>query len=60
MTINEFYEFYDKNWMKGMRSVGLSRSAYNYWLKVGYIPHGTQLKIEILTSKVLKATKNVD
>ena len=54
MTANDVYEFYGENWAEAMRSLGMGRSSYRYWLKVGVVPRTTQYKIEALTKRKLR------
>ncbi len=58
MKAKEVHAAYDCNWSKCMRELGLGNNTYKYWLKHGYIPMPTQLKIEKLTDGRLKADLN--
>lgn len=55
MQISEVHDYYWRNWANAMRQLGLSRNAHHYWIRKGYIPIATQLKIEKITNSDLKA-----
>lgn len=55
MKIEEVYNWFDHNWALAMRETGLSKNTYQLWLKKGYIPMHTQLRIEEATNKKLLA-----
>jgi len=55
MKIEEVYEQYYQNWSRAMRELGFSKNTYQLWLKSGYIPMPSQLKIEETTNGKLLA-----
>ncbi len=57
MKISEIHEFYGNNWTKAMRSLKLGANTYQNWVRIGYIPIPTQLKIERATRGALVAQK---
>lgn len=56
MTIQEVYDKFWRNWSLAMRELNMSANAYQWWLKVGYIPIQTQAKIEAITNGELVAS----
>lgn len=54
MTIDEIHVYFG-NWTKAMRGLDLSVNAYQNWLKNGYVPLSTQIKIQKKTKGKLKA-----
>lgn len=55
MTINEIYDYYGKNWSRAMQDLRVGVNSYQYWMKVGYIPIATQIKIERRSKGLFKA-----
>jgi len=55
MTINDVYEFYNKNWSELTRELKFGKNTYQGWLRKGYIPIATQLRIEKDTNGELKS-----
>lgn len=54
MTIDDVYKYYGTGYQMQKRH-GLAQNNFKYWLKIGYIPLSTQLKIEQLTGGELEA-----
>lgn len=50
---------YFGTWVIAMEKLHMENYAYNYWVKVGYIPYRRQLVIERLTNGALKASKPI-
>jgi hypothetical protein len=61
MTPIEVKEYF-VTWRNAMRKAGLSENAYGAWLRNGYIPMCSQIKLENASGGALKAKhwKNVD
>lgn len=59
MTINDVYEFGGECWSDAMKLIDLGPNTYQNWLRKGYIPMATQLRIEKVTHKRLKADINL-
>lgn len=45
-------------WANAMRQLGFSETAYTSWVRKGYIPIHSQIKIEQTTKGKLKANIN--
>lgn len=62
MTLDELHKFYGRNWSRVARELGLGKNTARAWIKKGYIPMHTQLRIEKLTEGKLLAevTKKKD
>lgn len=54
MTIEELYNLYGTKY-KFRKETGLSITTFDNWLKLGYIPIASQMKLEKLTKGLLKA-----
>jgi len=54
MTIEKVIKFFGSK-SAACASIGLTRSAFTNWEKIGYIPYPRQLEIEIVTKGKLKA-----
>jgi hypothetical protein len=54
MTLDEVYKHFG-SWYRVAKS-GFSDGTSAYWRKIGYIPIYSQLKIERITGKVLRAS----
>jgi len=50
MTIDEIHEFYHFNWTELTRELNLGKNTYQGWVRKGYIPMSTQIRIEKITS----------
>lgn len=59
MKTDEIYEHFYQNWSRAMRELGFSKNTYQAWLKNGYIPMPSQLKIEEVTNSKLIADINI-
>jgi hypothetical protein len=57
MTVDEVYNYYDKNWSKMTRDLGLGASTYRVWIKRGVVPYRIQLVIQDRTNNKLIATR---
>lgn len=55
MTIDEIHEFYHFNWTELTRELNLGKNTYQGWVRKGYIPMSTQIRIEKITSGKLKS-----
>jgi len=55
MNVTQLHEFYNKNWSHMSRELNLGKNTYQTWVRNGYIPIPTQIKIEKATKGKLKA-----
>jgi hypothetical protein len=55
MTSDDVHKHFKNNWSDAMRKLGFSQNAYQNWLKIGYIPVATQIRIEEATNYKLKS-----
>lgn len=58
MKIEEVRGYFENNWTRAMRALKLGANSYQNWLRIGYIPIPTQLKIEKATKGALVAEVN--
>lgn len=56
MTLKQVIRHYGSLW-KAHQALGVSHQAVYLWRKWGFVPHGSQLKIEEQTGGKLKADK---
>jgi len=55
MTLDEIYNAYGRNWSNVCRELKLGKNTTSSWVKKGYIPMHTQLRIEKATNGKLLA-----
>jgi hypothetical protein len=55
MTVDEVHAYFDHNWANVCRELKLGVNTYQGWIKRGYIPMATQLKIEKQTQGKLQS-----
>lgn len=55
MKMEDVYNYFGKSWATMARKLCLSPNTYQYWRKIGYIPHTMQGYIESVTKGELKA-----
>lgn len=58
MTLEEVYNHYGQCWALTCRELGVSRNTYQNWVKKGFIPIETQVRIEHTTKGLFKANLN--
>lgn len=58
ITIENVHNYYNKNWTTASKALSLGVNTYQYWVKLGYIPFSTQLRIEAHTKGIFKASFN--
>lgn len=56
MTLNEIYEFYDRNWAMVTRELKIGTTTIQKWRKRGYVPIRSQMVIEERTKGLFKAS----
>ncbi len=60
MTIDELWNYYNKNDSELVRQLGISMSLPRKWRKMGYIPWRTQCWIEVETNRKFIARREDD
>ncbi len=57
--MKDLYEYFDRNWAKMCRELGLGSNTYKNWIRLGYIPMSTQLRIEKNTNGKFRASVSI-
>ncbi len=58
MQITEVKDFFGGCWTHAMRSLKFGVNTYQHWVKIGYIPMPSQIKIQKLSKGKLIADVN--
>lgn len=60
MKLSDVYLYFGGKWTNIAKSTGISRAAVSLWVKQGYIPYSSQLKIQAVTGDELQASIDDD